>query len=113
MIPANNISKIHASPSGEMYRATCGCLADNHSHTIVIDDDDGIISCSIYSDMKYYDWATSDSGFFAKVKSRIKAVYNILVHGYLTFEGEFMFASDEAARDYANAILAAVDKHNK
>lgn len=109
----NNISVARKYDDSVFFRATCGCMSDNHDRTIVVEEDDGIISCTIYTEFKYYDWAHSNSNVFLKALSRVKAAVKVLFSGYMRFDGEYMFNDAKSARDYANAILGAVDEFEK
>ena len=107
----NNISQVRAYNDSTWFRATCGCMDSQHDRTIVVENDDGIISCTIYAEFKYYDWEHGHSNIFKKAWSRIKAAARVLFTGYMKFDGEFMFHDEGAARDYANSILDAIDGH--
>lgn len=111
MKPADSICKIRSFGDSEWFRATCGCLSNNHDRTIVVTkDEDDIISCTIYADLKYYDWSTSNDNFLSKAWGRMKGAWKILTSGYIELQGEFMFDGDQAAKDYANAIIDATTK---
>jgi len=109
----NNISQVRSYGDSTWFRATCGCMDSQHDRTIVVENDDGIISCTIYADFSYYDFATADANIFKKAWSRVKAAMRVLFTGYMTFNGEYMFHDDASARDYANSILDAVDGFKK
>jgi hypothetical protein len=105
-----------------MYAVHCDCSSQEHTQLLTIEYDPDFeqltmnIAQTIYITSYYH--CRSDGGiinninaFFKEARYRIKWAYNILIHGYVEAQSDFIFSGREAVQDYVNVIQEGLDKY--
>lgn len=108
--PAMNIMKTADFHDSIFYRSSCDCTDSDHDHTIIVEFDDDILTCSIYQQLEWCDYKAREKNIVVRVWRRLYWCAKFLFTGYAKVEGHHLFCKEEAMRDYANAILGAVDE---
>lgn len=118
----NNICKLKTYKNYDLYAVHCDCLSQEHTKLLSIeyDPDLELLSANISQTItiaSYYG-CHSDNTFVGNIKYffkefnyRIKWAYNILVHGYIEAQSDFIFAGREAVQDYVNVLQEGLDKY--
>lgn len=92
-----------------LYRAQCSCLAEEHTHDIIIEylKDFNHINIEIVTNLEFYDY---EENWFLKMWSRIKLAFRVIFigHGYLS--STLIFDGIEQVRDYINALNEGIKK---
>jgi hypothetical protein len=121
-LTTSNICKLKSYKNWDMYAVHCDCSSQEHTKLLSIeyDPDFEMLSANLSQTVtiaSYYG-CHSDSGirgniqyFFKEAKYRIKWAYNLLVHGYIEAQSEFIFAGREAVQDYVNVLQEGLDKY--
>ena len=101
--------------SSVFFRASCGCMSNHHDHLIIVEHDTDIdTTCiRICANVSYCDWRAEDKNLFVRVWSRIRNAVKVLCTGYLKMESDFIIQTPEQGRNYANAILEAMNAVEK
>ena len=102
-------------PTSTFLKATCDCMGNHHDHNLIVEYDKelGFVSIQIHTDVSYCDWYAEDKNLFIRMWSRIRNAAKLLFTGYLEMDSEFIFSESERGRNYAKAILEAMDELEK
>lgn len=112
MTLATNICKIGEYDDSIFMHSVCDCTSDDHSRQLIVElDEDGFyISCTIYQDMFWLERNQWEVNLLKRVAFRIKNAVKYLFTGHVRISGEHLLQKEEHIRDYANALLEAVEK---
>jgi len=102
---ANGIMQISEYENSCSYRVACECSDPEHDVTAWIDitpdqDSINVVNVEFYIETTTAWW---DAGF-----SRIRAAWDILVHGYRK-EGHTMLLNEQTALNFADALLKSIN----
>lgn len=118
----SNICKLKSYKNWDMYAVHCDCSSQEHTQLLSIEYDPELemLSANLSQTItitSYYH-CRSDGGiinninaFFKEMKYRIKWAYNLLVHGYVEAQSDFIFAGRDAVQDYVNVLQEGLDKY--
>jgi len=90
-----------------IYRAQCDC--GECSNTLILEKERDLgLTLALYADVRYTEYWCR--GWWATLWRRAQIALGILVHGYQEgLECEFIFAGEEAIRDYLAAIESGLE----
>lgn len=112
-LPARNITVTGDYPDATFFYSLCDCADPTHSHRIIVgfeSDDLPLVNCSIYQTLEWAYWNTRGSpNPIVRFWQRIVHATKYLFTGYVAIEGVHTF-DEESLRDYANALLGAIDE---
>lgn len=97
------------------FHSVCECTDNNHSQDIMLEmDKDGyFIECRIFQDLFWADWKFRDAPFYERWWIRICHSTRYLLTGQVRMQGTHLFEKEQHIRDYAEALLGAIDELNK
>lgn len=117
---STGICKTSEFSDSTFFKAVCGCGSDDHTLTLVLENEDGIISLSIYVETTTAYWKKYSPHLKVRFYERLKDIkFRILTAIKLIFTGrfksqsDFIFENEQAIRDYTEALLTEVERVKK
>ena len=108
---STNICKTGDFHDAIFYYSVCECTNDLHGRQLVVElDEDGTVSCTIYSNALHNDILYSDTPKILRIWNRIKRAVTYLFTGHFELLSEHLILKEDHLRDYANALLGAADE---
>ena len=95
--PAEGILKTHDWGDSKVYKITCDCGDDDHTHDVWVEADDCNVSVQIYVHVKTPWWSIN----------RFSQIWTLLTQGYLQHE-TVLTMSDQQALNYAETLKSAI-----
>jgi flagellar hook-basal body complex protein FliE len=95
--PAEGILKTYDWGDSKVYKVTCDCGADDHTHDVWVEADDCNVSVQIYVHVKTPWWGIN----------RFQQIWTLLTKGYLQHE-TVLTMSDQQALNYAETLKSAI-----
>jgi hypothetical protein len=107
-----NICQTFEFDDSFFFRSVCDCARDDHGQQLVVEiDKDGYyVSCTIYQDLFWMERNMHDVTWHKRIWFRIKNATKYLFTGHVRVCGEHLLAKEQHIRDYANAMLGAIDE---
>jgi hypothetical protein len=109
---SKNICVTHEFDNAIFYKAHCSCSLEEHEQTLVLEK----IEEDIYLQLYHKVFCTafwcpiSIPEQFKDYFIRIKLAFNMLIKGYVEYEGEFIFEDKQSIQDYINALQEGLNK---
>lgn len=107
MLSASKIMKSYEHESMVIYRAECTCMHPDHDLTLIVEkNEDTELTLNMtgkFSPRGIY----TEECWPARLWRRIKLAANVLFHGYMPVEHEFIMSGNDQIRDFAHAIESA------
>lgn len=97
-LPAMGIMQTHDWGLTKVYKITCECGDDGHSHNLWIEADADKVTVSINTQLKSKWWELG----------RWKTIYTLITKGFVEVE-ECVIMNEQQSYNYANTLLSAVN----
>jgi len=108
---SNRVMKLDETDGLEVwYRAGCACGGDECHLDLTLErhqDTPGYVELSLYRRMYYPCWPT---GFWAKLRTRLRAALKILSGVSVRVDSEFLFDSKEQIEAFIEALREGINK---
>jgi hypothetical protein len=103
-----NICKVGEYDDSVFFKAICSCISHDTTLFLEFDKEIGDIQLTTYSEItlsKWYSWSWWQVPF-----KRLKIALRVLFGDMIEMEGDFIFAGEQAVKDYISALQQGLVK---
>lgn len=119
--PATNICEVQQFDDYIFYKAHCSCMADEHTQTLILENDsDGIILLSIHGTIYTHhndSWCDKPmeklDQWWKSQKLKWKQVFKLITTAQIEGENEFMFYGKDQIQSYIDALQDGLNRLEK
>lgn len=112
--PASNIMETGSYSDARSYRVQCSCQSYDHAHDIWIEQDDGLVTTTIYTQTTTDYWTALVpehwfcGGLINGLARRLRLTWQVWTRGMVEYQASLIM-DPQTAINYSQALAQAVD----